>query len=171
MMNKVGSNEGIKSYSILWRPLIGASLSSWCVEVSRGLSLLSRGFRLVAPSPPAAARSRPAVRYILDVPQSSPSLSAARSTASPTPEYSTTAFQVHRGGSNPLVLSLSRSLSLHFPSPGVCPRSVPVRPSVRPTRNWHRNAGFLLGKGRSDRRTGTERGQTPGVGTRREERR
>ncbi len=69
---------------------------------SRGLSRSSRGVGwLVAPSP-AAARSRPAVHYILDFPQSSPSLSATRSTASPTTEYSTTAFQVPLGGSNPL---------------------------------------------------------------------
>ncbi len=61
---------------------------------------LVQGFCLVAPPP--AARSRPAVRYILDFPQSSPSLFAARSTASPSPEYSTTVSQVHRGGSNAL---------------------------------------------------------------------
>ena len=85
--------------------------SRWCVRVRhtssskfRGLSKLSRGFVfgwLVAPLSPTA-RSRPTFRYILDLPQSSPSLPAARSMASPTPEYSTTVFQVHRRGSNPL---------------------------------------------------------------------
>ncbi len=94
---------------------------------SRGLSLSSRGFGwLVAPSP-AAARSRPAVRYFLDFPQSSPSLSAARSAASPTPEYSKTVFQVHRGGSNPLSSlfpSCPNARDLSSLSPG------PSRPSV-----------------------------------------
>ncbi len=108
-----------------------ACVVRWLVRPGRrrslGASRMSRGFVwLIAPSP-AAARSRPAVHYFLDFPQSSPSLSAARSMASPTPEYSTTAFQVHRGGSNPLLYLLS---SLHVPTPGVCPRSVPVRPSV-----------------------------------------
>ncbi len=88
----------------------------WCVRVRRafsskspGLSKLSRGFSgwLVAPS--LTTHPRSAVRYILDLPQSSPSLPMERSTASPTPESSTTVFQVHCGGSNPLSsLSLSR---------------------------------------------------------------
>ncbi len=86
----------------------------WCVRVHpsrrsrRGL--LSRGFVfgwLVAPSSPTA-RSRSAVRYILDLPQSSPSLPTERSTASSTHEYSTTVFQVHRGGSNLLSSFSSR---------------------------------------------------------------
>ncbi len=114
--------------------LVGASGSS-SPSKSRGLSRLSRGFGwLVSPSP-MAARSRPAVRYFLDFPQSSPSLSAARSTASPTPEYSTTVFQVHRGGSNPLFplfpscpdaggpSSLSPSVYLTDPSLAGTPRS------------------------------------------------
>ncbi len=47
--------------------------------------------------------SRSAVRDILDFPQSIPvPLLLGRSTASPTTESSTTAVQVHRGGSNPL---------------------------------------------------------------------
>ena len=85
-----------------------------CVQVRRRVEVAgawsSRGFVfgwLVAPSSPAA-RSRSAVRYILDLPQSSPSLPMERSTASPTPEYSTTVFQVHRGGSNLLSSFSSR---------------------------------------------------------------
>ncbi len=60
-------------------------------------------------------------------PQSSPSLSAAHSMASPTPEYYTTAFQVHRGGSNPLsplFPSCPDAGGLSSLSPG------PSRPSV-----------------------------------------
>ncbi len=119
-----GTHHQYSVQQILWRAS-RACVVRWLVRPgrrgraskSRGLSLLSRGFGwLVAPTP-AAARSRPAVRYFLDFPRSSPSLSAARSTASPTPEYSTTAFQVHRGGSNPRVLFLSLSLS-SFPVTG-----------------------------------------------------
>ncbi len=86
---------------ILWRASRGAS---GCVVRRRslGASLSCLGGFGSSPRSSPAARSWPAVRYFLDFPQSSPSLSAARSTASPTPEYSTTAFQVHRGGSNPL---------------------------------------------------------------------
>ncbi len=109
---------------------VGASGCRGRAPKSRDLSLLSRGFGwLVAPYL-ASARSRPAVRYFLDFPQSSPSLSAARSTASPTPEYSTTAFQVHRGGSNPLSSlfpSCSDAGDLSSLSPG------PSRPSVHLT--------------------------------------
>ena len=75
-----------------------------CVVMRRSLGAslgCLGGFQLVSPSS-SAARSWPSIHYILDFPQSSPSLCAARSTASPTPEYSTTVFQVHRGGSNPL---------------------------------------------------------------------
>ncbi len=110
-----------------------------CVRVrraSKSSGWLSRGFVfgwLVAPSPDA--RSRSAVRYILDLPQSSPSLSAGRSTASPTPEYSTTVFQVHRGGSNPSRLS---SRPVVGDTPSISPRSVssvclPDRPSLAGT--------------------------------------
>ncbi len=125
-MKAIQPSVPVATLQLVWR------LACWCVRVVvvrrnllGPLSQLSRGFRLVAPSPPAAARSRPAVRYILDFPQSSPSLSAARSMASPTPEYSTMAFQVHRGGSNSLVLSLSLSLS-SFPVTG---GPSPFRPS------------------------------------------
>ncbi len=82
----------------------------WCVRVRRACSRQSLvaslcclgGFPVQLVFPSSAACSRPAVRYILDFPQSSLSLPEARSTASPTSEYSTTVFQVHRGGSNPL---------------------------------------------------------------------
>ncbi len=110
------------------RALVGASGSSCCVELSRGLRLGG----LAGSSPRLRRRLHfPGPRSVIfwTCPRSSPSLSAARSTASPTPEYSKTAFQVHRGGSNPLVLSLSLFL-LRFPTPGVCPRLVPVRLSV-----------------------------------------
>ncbi len=82
----------------MWHPCAGVS---GCVRRSLG-AWLSRGIVfswLIAPSS-HTARSRSAVHYILDLPQSSPSLSMERSTASPTPEYSTTVFQVHHGGSN-----------------------------------------------------------------------
>ncbi len=102
---------------------------------SKAQGLLSRVFWLVAPSPPA--RSRPAVRYILDLPQSSLSRPSARSTASPTPEYSTTVFQVHRRGRNPPSISLPRPDVGGTPStrPGSSRLSVclPDRPS--PSRN------------------------------------
>ncbi len=106
---------------------------------------LSRGFVfgwLIAPSSPTTC-SRSAVRYILDLPQSSPSPSTERSKASPTPEHSTRVFQVDRGGSNLLspfpsrrrgyTLNPSRrsrlpvcllSLSLSDPSLAGTPRSV-----------------------------------------------
>ncbi len=107
--------------------LVDASGCRRRASKSRGLSLLSRGFGwLVSPSS-SAARSRPVVRYFLDFPQSSPSLYAARSTASPTPESSTTVFQVHRWGSNPL-----SSLFPSCPDAGG-PSSIspgPSRPSV-----------------------------------------
>ncbi len=97
----------------------GASGSS-CVKVSRGLCRLGDFRWLVAPSPPPVPGPRSVIFWTC--PQSSPSLSAARSTASPTPEYSTTAFQVHRGGSNP------PSSSPLIPMPGVRLQTVPVRP-------------------------------------------
>ena len=103
---------------------IVASVVRWCVRVrpsSKSRGRLSSGFVfgwLVAPSSPTA-RSRYAVRYILDLPQSSPSLPTERSTASPTPEYSTMVFQVHRGGQQSYVLPL-------VPTSGAHPQSVPV---------------------------------------------
>ncbi len=91
--------------SIVWRRCTGASGSS--SSKSSGLSKLSRGFSL-ARRPVSDGASPSAVHYTLDFPQSSPSLSTGRSTASPTSESSTTAVQVHRGGSNPLSFLSSR---------------------------------------------------------------
>ncbi len=107
----------------MWRPCCALVGASGCVVRFRRSLRASQsclgGFSgwLVAPSP--TERPRSAVRYILDFPQSSPSLSTERFTASPTPESSTTVFQVHRGGSNPL-----SSLSL-VPTSGVYLQSVP----------------------------------------------
>ena len=54
---------------------------------------------------------------------------AGRSTASPTPEYSTTVFQVHRGGSNPLSLfSVRRRGCVFAPSRSVC--LSPISPTL-----------------------------------------
>ena len=83
----------------------------WCVRASCvevvGPYWLSRGFSS-ARRPVSDGASPFAVRYTLDFPQSSPVLSPGRSTASPTSESSTTAVQVHRGGSNPLSSLSSR---------------------------------------------------------------
>ncbi len=99
------------------------------IHQSLGASLMSRGFsRLVSPFV-SGDGTVPGPRSVIlwTCPQSSPSLSSARSTASPTPEYSTTAFQVPRGGSNPPLSSLPPPPDAGGPSsnsPG------PSRPSV-----------------------------------------
>ncbi len=82
-----------------------------------GIGLSPRRLRLHVPGPRSV--------IFWTCPQSSPSLSAARSTASPTPEYSTTVF---RGGpprgQQSSVFPLSLSL---IPMPGVRLRSVPAQ--------------------------------------------
>ncbi len=91
---------------------------------SLGASLRRLEGGLFGSSPRLRRQHVPGLRSVIfwTFPQSSQSLSAACSTASPTPEYSTTAFQVPRGGSTPP----SYSLPL-VPTPGVRLRSVPVR--------------------------------------------
>ncbi len=105
-----------------------------CSSKSSGFRWLSRGFSL-ARRPVSDGTSLPAVRYSLDFPQSSPSLSTRHSTASPTTESSTTAVHVHRGGSNPLsflssrrrgsTLTLSRTSVVYLTDPSLAgtPRS------------------------------------------------
>ncbi len=107
--------------------------ASGCRRASKFWGLCCLG-GLAGSSPRLRRLHVPSPRSVIfwTFPQSSPSLSAARSTASTTPEYSTTAFQVPRGGSNPLSLS---SLASLFPS---CPDAGglssfspgPSRPSV-----------------------------------------
>ncbi len=122
---------------ILWRPLVGASGSSWCVEVSRGLSLgCLGGFgslphpcrRLHVTGPRSVIfctfliRARPSLQHAPWLPLLQSILQRR--------------FRSTVGAAIPLsslFLSLSLSLSLRFASPGVRLRSVPVRPSVRPT--------------------------------------
>ncbi len=91
------------------------------------------GFWL-ARCPVSDCTSRSAARYVLDFPQSSPSFPTGHSTASPTPEYSTTVFQVHRGGSNPMSLS-SRPDVRGTPSisPGSCLVYLSVSSLIDPT--------------------------------------
>ncbi len=94
-------------------------VASGGVRVRRGASNF-RGLcglgGLAGSSPHLRRLHAPGLRSVIfwTFPQSSPSLSAARFMASPTPEYSTMAFQVPRGGSNPL----SNFSSLLVPTPG-----------------------------------------------------
>ena len=91
-----------------------ASVVRWCVWVVVrrievfGPLLGCLGDFWLARCPVSDCTSRSATRYILDFPQSSPSFPTKHSTASPTHEYSTMVFQVHRGGSNPMSSLSSR---------------------------------------------------------------
>ncbi len=106
----------------------GASGSSCrCVEVSRGLCCLEGLFGwLVAPSPPAAARSRPAVRYFLDLSSVEPVPLCGTLHGFP---YSRVFYNgvsgPPRGQQSPYPLSLSSfpdtgGLSSFRPGPSVC---------------------------------------------------
>ncbi len=109
----------------------GVRAASGSSSKSQGLRRLTRGFSS-ARCPVSDCTSRSTVRYTLDLPQSSSSLSAGRSTASPTTESSTTAVQVHCGGSNPLsFLSSRRRESTLTLSRSVCRLS--NRPSLAGT--------------------------------------
>ncbi len=89
---------------LLWRP-------RWFVRVVRlsssGLLRLSTGFLFGLSAQLRRCVPLPGPLYS-GLPQSSPSLSQGRSTASPSAESSTTVVQVQRGGNNPLSSLLSR---------------------------------------------------------------
>ncbi len=115
--------------------------ASGCVaRRSPGASKLSRGFGSSPRSSPAA-RSRPAVRYILDLSSVEPvPPSEVCSTASSTPEYSSTVFQVQRRGSrgsNPPLYSLSSRRRRYALNPSrfglVCPSVYLTEPSLAGT--------------------------------------
>ncbi len=105
---------------VLWR-LVRACVRVRRASKSRGLCCLGGFGWLVAPSP-AAARSRPAVRYILDL--SSVELVPLYGTLHGFP-YSRVFYN---GVSGPPQRQQSPIFSpLCVPMPGVCPHSVPVR--------------------------------------------
>ncbi len=125
-MAPIGPNQNRSMSFLLWRP--SRVRPGRRASKSWGLSPSSRG-SLAGSSPRLRRLHVPGPRSVIfwTFPQWSPSLSAACSMASPTPEYSTTLFQVHRGGSNPLPSlfpSCPNTGGLSSLSPG------PSRPSV-----------------------------------------